>query len=161
MDSASGRNGSNRDSLRSPSLHENPSILTIATRPASVSVISRIALNCWEPVSQKSPVLCEASTLILMCGRRPGAYWISSMRTGGGNRCRNRAGSSLAQLTPPRVVKRHITPILSTKVLQHRCLAHLTWSGNEQHRELVGGNSKAVLESAWEVQSIGSFQLLL
>ena len=68
----------------------------MAMRPASDSETPFMRWNCWDPVSQNMPGLRCASAAILMCGSSSGAYWISSISTGAGKRCMNRAGSSFA-----------------------------------------------------------------
>ena len=75
---------------------DSPDSRTMAMRPASDSETPFMRWNCWDPVSQNMPGLRCASAAILMCGSSSGAYWISSISTGAGKRCMNRAGSSFA-----------------------------------------------------------------
>jgi len=91
-----GRNGGTPASRRSASRAEKPSRLRTATRPASDSDTPFIIGNDWEPVIQTPPATGFRSTSILIAGKISGAYWTSSIRTGGGKRWRNSAGSRRA-----------------------------------------------------------------
>jgi hypothetical protein len=75
------------------SLVDSPGSLTMPTRPARDSPTFFIITKDREPVSQKSPFRPERSAAIFIYGSRPGAYWISSISTGGVYRCRKSAGS--------------------------------------------------------------------
>ena len=74
LSKAAGRKGAESSVLSSISRWERPLSVTIAMRPARLSVTPRISWNCCDPVSQYMPFSRRESQESFMALKSSGAY---------------------------------------------------------------------------------------
>ena len=85
-------------------------------------------------MSDNESVKCKSG----MQGSSSGAYWISSISTGGGKRCMKKGAGSFWEGQEPGIVQDDVGSLRFAYPAQKGCLADLAGAGDQQHRDLPG-----------------------